>query len=284
MTMSKIIEDINKARMTRELPDFKPGDTVVVQVKVVEGDRERVQAYEGVVIAMSNRGLNSSFTVRKISHGEGVERVFQTHSPAISDVTIKRRGSVRRAKLYYLRDLPGKAARIEEKLGGAAARRPAPTARRVVLTPRSFFSGLWRFLDGLRRVLHLIVLLVIFGGYPRAAARQRAAGARQGGAGAVPEGPLVEQRRQSARAGAEEALGSEPDQSLLWDRPIRTRGGLRQAHSGAGARPGQARGGDPADAGGAGRRHPRIPRHRQEGDRLRRGAHPGTLLSRRPGG
>jgi large subunit ribosomal protein L19 len=116
MTMSKIIEDINKARMTRELPDFKPGDTVVVQVKVVEGDRERVQAYEGVVIAMSNRGLNSSFTVRKISHGEGVERVFQTHSPAISDVTIKRRGSVRRAKLYYLRDLSGKAARIEEKL------------------------------------------------------------------------------------------------------------------------------------------------------------------------
>jgi large subunit ribosomal protein L19 len=116
MTMSKIIEDINKARMTRERPDFKPGDTVVVQVKVVEGDRERVQAYEGVVIAMSNRGLNSSFTVRKISHGEGVERVFQTHSPAISDVTVKRRGSVRRAKLYYLRDLSGKAARIEEKL------------------------------------------------------------------------------------------------------------------------------------------------------------------------
>ena len=114
--MSKIIEDINKARMTRELPDFKPGDTVVVQVKVVEGDRERVQAYEGVVIAMSNRGLNSSFTVRKIYHGEGVERVFQTHSPAISDVTVKRRGSVRRAKLYYLRDLSGKAARIEEKL------------------------------------------------------------------------------------------------------------------------------------------------------------------------
>ena len=114
--MSKIIEDINKARMTRELPDFKPGDTVVVQVKVVEGDRERVQAYEGVVIAMSNRGLNSSFTVRKISHGEGVERVFQTHSPAISDVTVKRRGSVRRAKLYYLRDLSGEAARIEEKL------------------------------------------------------------------------------------------------------------------------------------------------------------------------
>ena len=114
--MSKIIEEIDKARMTRELPDFKPGDTVVVQVKVVEGDRERVQAYEGVVIARSNRGLNSSFTVRKISHGEGVERVFQVHSPAISDVSVKRRGSVRRAKLYYLRDLSGKAARIEEKI------------------------------------------------------------------------------------------------------------------------------------------------------------------------
>src|SRR5579872_7243653 len=114
--MSKIIEEINKARMTREVPDFKPGDTVVVQVKVVEGDRERMQAYEGVVIARSNRGLNSSFTVRKISHGEGVERVFQTYSPAISDIVVKRRGSVRRAKLYYLRDLAGKAARIEEKL------------------------------------------------------------------------------------------------------------------------------------------------------------------------
>jgi large subunit ribosomal protein L19 len=114
--MSKIVQEIEKARMTRVVPDFKPGDTVVVQVKVVEGDRERVQAYEGVVIAISNRGLNSSFTVRKISHGEGVERVFQTHSPAISDISIKRRGSVRRAKLYYLRDLSGKAARIEEKI------------------------------------------------------------------------------------------------------------------------------------------------------------------------
>ena len=114
--MNKIIQDINKQGMGRKLPEFKPGDTVVVQVKVVEGDRERAQAYEGVVIAKSNRGLNSSFTVRKISHGEGVERVFQTYSPAISDVSVKRRGSVRRAKLYYLRDLSGKAARIEEKL------------------------------------------------------------------------------------------------------------------------------------------------------------------------
>jgi large subunit ribosomal protein L19 len=114
--MNKIIQALNRARATRELPDFAPGDTVVVQVKVVEGDRERVQAYEGVVIAKKNRGLNSSFTVRKISHGEGVERVFQTHSPSISEVSVKRRGSVRRAKLYYLRDLSGKAARIEEKI------------------------------------------------------------------------------------------------------------------------------------------------------------------------
>ncbi|MBC8024886.1 MAG: 50S ribosomal protein L19 [Steroidobacteraceae bacterium] len=111
-----IIQEIEKARATRKLPDFNPGDTVIVQVKVKEGDRERAQAYEGVVIAKSNRGLNSSFTVRKISHGEGVERVFQTHSPAISEVEVKRRGSVRRAKLYYLRDLSGKAARIEEKV------------------------------------------------------------------------------------------------------------------------------------------------------------------------
>ena len=114
--MSKIIEEIEKQRMTRKVPDFKPGDTVVVQVKVVEGDRERAQAFEGVVIAISNRGFNSSFTVRKISHGEGVERTFQTHSPSITDIAIKRRGAVRRAKLYYLRDRAGKSARIEEKV------------------------------------------------------------------------------------------------------------------------------------------------------------------------
>jgi len=114
--MGKVVQEFDKRRMTRQVPEFRPGDTVVVQVKVTEGDRERVQAYEGVVIAKSNRGINSSFTVRKISHGEGVERVFQTHSPAISDITVKRRGSVRRAKLYYLRDLSGKAARIEEKI------------------------------------------------------------------------------------------------------------------------------------------------------------------------
>ncbi len=114
--MSNIIATLNSERMKREVPDFGPGDTVVVEVKVKEGDRERVQAYEGVVIAKSNRGLNSSFTVRKISHGEGVERVFQTYSPALGNITVKRRGNVRRAKLYYLRDLTGKAARIEEKV------------------------------------------------------------------------------------------------------------------------------------------------------------------------
>ena len=111
-----IIEALEKEQMTREVPDFNPGDTVVVAVKVKEGDRERSQAYEGVVVAKRNRGLNSSFTVRKISHGEGVERVFQTHSPSIGEITVKRRGNVRRAKLYYLRDLTGKAARIEEKI------------------------------------------------------------------------------------------------------------------------------------------------------------------------
>ena len=114
--MSNIIAALNAERMTRELPDFGPGDTVVVEVKVKEGDRERVQAYEGVVIAKSNRGLNSSFTVRKISHGEGVERVFQTYSPALGNITVKRRGNVRRAKLYFLRERTGKSARIEEKV------------------------------------------------------------------------------------------------------------------------------------------------------------------------
>ena len=114
--MSNIIATLEKERMQRQVPDFGPGDTVVVEVKVKEGDRERVQAYEGVVIAKSNRGLNSSFTVRKISHGEGVERVFQTYSPALGAITGKRRGNVRRAKLYVLRDRTGKAARIEEKV------------------------------------------------------------------------------------------------------------------------------------------------------------------------
>ena len=114
--MSDIIREIEAGQMKTNLPDFAPGDTVVVQVKVKEGNRERLQAYEGVVIAKRNRGMNSSFTVRKLSHGEGVERVFQTHSPAIDSVHVKRRGKVRRAKLYYLRGRQGKAARIKEKL------------------------------------------------------------------------------------------------------------------------------------------------------------------------
>ena len=114
--MNKIIQELNAERAVAKFPDFGPGDTIIVQVKVVEGERERVQAYEGVVIAIKNRGLNSSFTVRKISHGEGVERVFPTHSPSISEISVKRRGNVRRAKLYYLRERSGKAARIEEKV------------------------------------------------------------------------------------------------------------------------------------------------------------------------
>ena len=114
--MSKIIEAIEQEQMNKDLPEFTPGDTVVVQVKVKEGSRERLQAFEGVVIAKRNRGLNSSFTVRKISHGEGVERVFQTYSPTVSSIAVKRRGDVRRAKLYYLRGRTGKAARIKEKI------------------------------------------------------------------------------------------------------------------------------------------------------------------------
>jgi len=114
--MSTIIQALDAEQMGREVPEFGAGDTVVVQIKVKEGDRERLQAFEGVVIAKRNRGLNSAFTVRKISHGEGVERVFQTYSPAVADIQVKRRGDVRRAKLYYLRGLTGKAARIKEKI------------------------------------------------------------------------------------------------------------------------------------------------------------------------
>ena len=114
--MSKIIQELEQAQMDREVPEFGPGDTVVVQVRVREGSRERLQAFEGVVIAKRNRGLNSAFTVRKISHGEGVERVFQTYSPAVAEIKVKRRGDVRRAKLYYLRERSGKSARIKEKI------------------------------------------------------------------------------------------------------------------------------------------------------------------------
>jgi len=112
-----IIQTIEQEQMRTDLPDFKPGDSIVVQVKVKEGSRERLQAFEGVVIAKRNRGLNSAFTVRKISHGEGVERTFQTHSSSIDKIKVLRRGDVRKAKLYHLRDLSGRAARIKEKLG-----------------------------------------------------------------------------------------------------------------------------------------------------------------------
>ena len=114
--MSDIIKRIEAEQMTKELPTFNPGDTVIVKVKVVEGKNERLQSYEGVVIAKKNRGLNSNFIVRKISHGVGVERTFQTYSPLVDSVEVKRRGAVRRAKLYYLRDLAGRAARIKEKV------------------------------------------------------------------------------------------------------------------------------------------------------------------------
>ena len=126
--MNKIIEQFESEQITRQLPEFSPGDTVVVNVKVKEGNRERVQAYEGVVIAKKNAGLNSAFTVRKISHGYGVERVFQTHSASIDSVEVKRRGKVRAGKLYYLRDLEGKAARIKEDLAANAAAKAARLA------------------------------------------------------------------------------------------------------------------------------------------------------------
>jgi large subunit ribosomal protein L19 len=115
--MSNIIDEINAEQLNKDIPQFAPGDTLVVSVKVKEGNRERLQAFEGVCIAIRNRGLNSAFTVRKISHGTGVERVFQTHSPMIDSIKVKRRGDVRRSKLYYLRGREGKSARIREKLG-----------------------------------------------------------------------------------------------------------------------------------------------------------------------
>ena len=113
---NKIIQAIEAEQMGKDIPSFGPGDTVVVQVKVVEGSRERLQAFEGVVIGKRNRGLNSAFTVRKISHGVGVERTFQTFSPLVASIELKRRGDVRQAKLYYLRERSGKSARIKEKL------------------------------------------------------------------------------------------------------------------------------------------------------------------------
>ena len=117
MSKNKIMEQVEHPQLKDNVPEFGPGDTVVVQVRVREGTRERLQAFEGVVIGIKNRGLNSAFTVRKISHGVGVERAFQTHSPQIESISVKRRGDVRQAKLYYLRELSGRAARIKEKLG-----------------------------------------------------------------------------------------------------------------------------------------------------------------------
>lgn len=116
MSKSKIIEQIENAQMGKEIPEFGPGDTVVVQVQIREGDRERLQAFEGVVIGIRKRGLNSAFTVRKVSHGVGVERTFQTYSPLVASIAVKRRGDVRQSKLYYLRERSGRSARIAEKL------------------------------------------------------------------------------------------------------------------------------------------------------------------------
>ena len=114
--MANLIQELESEQTKTDVPEFNAGDTIEVQVRVKEGNRERLQAFEGVVIAKRNRGLNSSFTVRKVSYGEGVERVFQTHSPLIASIKVKRRGDVRRAKLYYLRERTGKAARIKEKI------------------------------------------------------------------------------------------------------------------------------------------------------------------------
>jgi len=125
MSKNKVIQQIEAAQMDKQVPEFGPGDTVVVQVKIKEGDRERLQAFEGVVIGKRNRGLNSAFTVRKISHGVGVERTFQTYSPLVDSIEVKRRGDVRQAKLYYLRELTGRAARITEKLDKRSGDNPA---------------------------------------------------------------------------------------------------------------------------------------------------------------
>ena len=115
-----LVQEVEQAQLKSDVPVFAPGDTVTVQVKVKEGNRERLQAFQGVVIALKNRGINSSFTVRKISHGVGVERVFQTHSPVVDSIKVERRGDVRRAKLYFLRDRAGKSARIKEKVRSAS--------------------------------------------------------------------------------------------------------------------------------------------------------------------
>ena len=140
--MSKLIEELEQEQLKTDLPEFDPGDSVRVQVKVKEGTRERLQAFEGVVIAKKNRGLNSSFTVRKISYGEGVERVFQTHSPMVESIEVRRRGDVRRAKLYYLRGRTGKSARIKEKIsGGSRTFCPTDGIGWIRNSPRKTVSG-----------------------------------------------------------------------------------------------------------------------------------------------
>ena len=139
-----ILEEFNKKQLNADIPDFAQGDDVVVQVKVKEGDRVRLQAYEGVVIAIKNRGLHSSFTVRKISHGEGVERVFQTHSPLIESIKVKRKGKVRRSKLYYLRGLTGKAARIKEKLATSGTKASSANKKKTSTTKKAVAKKLLR--------------------------------------------------------------------------------------------------------------------------------------------
>lgn len=126
MRRNPVLEGVENEQLKTELPDFSPGDTLAVQVKVREGNRERLQAFEGVVIGKRNRGLNSAFTLRKVSHGVGVERTFQTHSPLIASIAVKRRGDVRKAKLYYLRERSGRAARIKEKVGAATRSSASP--------------------------------------------------------------------------------------------------------------------------------------------------------------
>ena len=137
MNLIQTLEQEEIARLDKTIPDFMPGDTVIVSVNVVEGTRKRVQAYEGVVIAKRNRGLNSGFTVRKISSGEGVERTFQTYSPLIAGIEVKRRGDVRRAKLYYLRERSGRSARIKEKLPGKSQQRCRRPISCAFVVPKS---------------------------------------------------------------------------------------------------------------------------------------------------
>jgi large subunit ribosomal protein L19 len=139
MSKNRILSELEAEQMNREIPAFGPGDTLVVQVKVKEGNRERLQAFEGVVIGKRNRGLNSAFTLRKVSHGVGVERTFQAYSPIIDSITVKRRGDVRQAKLYYLRERSGRSARIREKIvhGGKGSAKAAASAQALPEAPEA---------------------------------------------------------------------------------------------------------------------------------------------------